>query len=67
MKKNADGPLTLYVQKDSPGKDKEEHLPPAPNDLIHLVTRLYNPKTEPPSILPPGEGTWKSPGIVQAN
>jgi len=28
MKKNADGPLTLYVQKDSPGKDKEEQ--PAP-------------------------------------
>ena len=28
--------------------------------------RLYNPKTEPPSILPAGEGTWKPPGIVMA-
>jgi len=25
-----------------------------PNDLIYLVMRLYWPKTEPPSILPPG-------------
>jgi hypothetical protein len=22
------------------------------------------PKTEPPSILPPGEGSWKPPAIV---
>jgi hypothetical protein len=65
MKKNADGSLTLYIQKDSPGKDKESNWLPAPNDLIYLVMRLYWPKTEPPSILPPGEGTWKPPGIVK--
>src|SRR5438128_7127784 len=66
MKKNADGSLTLYIQKDSPGKDKEANWLPAPDDLIYLVMRLYWPKTEPPSILPPGEGTWKPPGIVKA-
>jgi hypothetical protein len=66
MKKNADGSLTLYIQKDSPGKDKESNWLPAPNDLIYLVMRLYWPKTEPPSILPPGEGTWKPPGIIVA-
>jgi hypothetical protein len=65
LKKNADGSLTLYIQKDSPGKDKESNWLPAPNDLIYLVMRLYWPKTEPPSILPPGEGTWKPPGIVK--
>ena len=65
MKKNADGSLTLYIQKDNPGKDKESNWLPAPNDLIYLVMRLYWPKTEPPSILPPGEGTWKPPGIVK--
>jgi hypothetical protein len=65
MKKNADGSLTLYIQKNSPGKDKESNWLPAPNDLIYLVMRLYWPKTEPPSILPPGEGTWKPPGIVK--
>jgi hypothetical protein len=29
--------------------------------------RLYNPKTKPPFILPPGKGTSKPPGIVKAN
>jgi hypothetical protein len=66
MKKNADGSLTLYIQKDSPGADKESNWLPAPNDLIYLVMRLYWPKPEPPSILPAGEGTWKPPGIVKA-
>jgi hypothetical protein len=67
MKKNADGSLTLYIQKDSPGKDKESNWLPAPNDLIYLVMRLYWPKTEAPSILPPGEGIWKPPGLVKTN
>jgi hypothetical protein len=66
MKKNDDGSLTLYIQKDSPGKEKESNWLPAPNGPIYLVMRLYWPKTEPPSILPPGEGTWKPPGIVVA-
>ena len=65
MKKNADGSLTLYIQKDSPGADKESNWLPAPNGPIYLVMRLYWPKTNAPSILPPGEGTWKPPGIVQ--
>ena len=29
--------------------------------------RLYWPKTEPPSILPPGEGTWQPPAIRRAD
>jgi hypothetical protein len=66
LKKNADGSLTLYIQNKSPGKDKESNWLPAPNDLIYLVMRLYWPKTEAPSILPAGEGTWKPPGIVKA-
>jgi hypothetical protein len=64
MKKNADGSLTLYVQNKSPGADKESNWLPAPNGDIYLVMRLYWPKTEAPSILPPGEGTWKPPAIV---
>jgi hypothetical protein len=66
MKLDAERRLTLYIQKDSPGKDKESNWLPAPNGPIYLVMRLYWPKTEPPSILPPGEGTWKPPGIVAA-
>jgi hypothetical protein len=67
MKKNANGSLTIYIQKDNPGTDKEANWLPAPNGPIYLVLRLYWPKTEAPSILPPGQGTWKPPGIVVAN
>ena len=63
MKKNADGSLTIYIQKDSPGADKESNWLPAPNGPIYLVMRLYWPKTEPPSILPPGEGPWQPPAV----
>jgi hypothetical protein len=65
MKTNPDGSLTLFIQKDSPGKEKESNWLPAPDGPIYLVMRLYWPKTEPPSVLPAGEGTWKPPGIVQ--
>ena len=44
-----------------PGEDKEANWLPAPDGPIYLVMRLYWPKTEAPSILPPGEGTWKPP------
>jgi hypothetical protein len=67
MKKNADGSLTLYIQNKSPGADKESNWLPAPNGDIYLVMRLYWPKTEAPSILPPGEGSWKPPAIVVAS
>jgi hypothetical protein len=67
MKKNADGSLTLYIQNKSPGADKESNWLPAPNDTIYLVMRLYWPKTESPSILPPGEGTWKPPSLKRVS
>jgi hypothetical protein len=67
MKKDPDGSLTMYIQKDSPGKAKESNWLPAPNDTIYLVMRLYWPKETPPSILPAGEGTWKPPAIVASN
>jgi hypothetical protein len=67
MKKNADGSLTFYIQKDSPGKAKEPNWLPAPNDTIYLVMRLYWPKETPPSILPAGSGTWQPPTVVQNN
>jgi hypothetical protein len=67
MKTNPDGSLTLYIQNKSPGADKESNWLPAPNDLIYLVMRLYWPKTEAPSILPPGEGTWQPPGVKRVS
>jgi hypothetical protein len=66
MKTNPDGSLTLYIQNKSPGADRESNWLPAPNVEIYLVMRLYWPKTEAPSILPPGSGTWKPPAIALA-
>jgi hypothetical protein len=67
MKTEADGSLTLYIQKDSPGSDKEANWLPAPDSTIYLVMRLYWPDPEPPSILPPGEGAWQPPGVKQVS
>jgi hypothetical protein len=66
MSKNADGSLTLYIQKDSPGAATAANWLPAPDGTIYLVMRLYWPKDTAPSILPPGEGSWQPPGIVTA-
>ena len=40
MKTNADGSVTLYIQKDSPGAEKESNWLPAPDGKIYLVLRL---------------------------
>jgi hypothetical protein len=60
LKKNADGSLTLYLQKNSPGKDKESNWLPAPDGPIYCVMRLYGPKAEAL------DGTWKPPAAVPA-
>ena len=69
MKKNAAGSLTLYIQHKRPGADKEANWLPAPDDTVYLALRLYwlKPATDALSVLPPGEGTWKPPGIVKVN
>ena len=60
LKANADGSVDLYVQNESPGKDKEENWLPAPKDEFILMMRLYWPKENPPSIL---DGSWKIPAV----
>ena len=44
LKKNEDGSLTIYIQKDSPGKEKESNWLPAPDGPIYVAMRLYWPK-----------------------
>jgi hypothetical protein len=58
LKFNDDGSLTLYVQNDSPGKEKESNWLPAPKDSFSLFMRLYWPKKE---IL---DGSWLPPAVV---
>jgi len=67
LKKGKDGSITIYIQKDSPGIDKESNWLPAPNGPVYMVMRLYWPKTEDPSILPIGKGTWKPTAVVKTN
>lgn len=67
LKTNPDGSLTLYVQKGSPGADRQANWLPAPDGPIYLVMRLYWPSEGTPSILPPGRGTWQPPGIVRVS
>ena len=67
MKKNPDGSLTIYIQNKSPGKAMESNWLPAPDGPVYVVMRLYWPKETPPSILPPGKGTWQPPGVVAVN
>ena len=62
-KTNKDGSVDLYIQNESPGKDKEANWLPAPKDRFILMLRLYWPY-EPPhvSIL---DGSWKPPAVQQ--
>src|SRR5262245_38105438 len=57
---NKDGSLDLYIQRESPGKNKEANWLPAAEGEFSVTMRMYWPKDKPPSIL---DGTWKPPGI----
>lgn len=43
LKKNEDGSITIYLQKDSPGKDKEANWLPTPEGSFYLAMRNYAP------------------------
>lgn len=61
MKYNDDSSLTIYIQKDYPGADKESNWLPAPNDYAYIVLRTYWPKE---AIL---NGAWKHPDLITSN
>jgi len=67
LKKNKDDSLTIYIQKDSPGKALESNWLPAPDGPAYIAMRLYWPKAQPPSVLPIGDGTWQAPPLRQAS
>ncbi|GFE71676.1 protein of unknown function DUF1254 [Chroococcus sp. FPU101] len=57
---NSDGSLDLYIQRESPGKDKESNWLPAPESgRFTMNLRLYWPKAEALN------GTWTPPGVKQ--
>ena len=57
LKRDADGGLTLLIQNESPGKDKEANWLPAPKGPFIMYMRLYWPKAEAL------EGKWTAPSV----
>jgi hypothetical protein len=58
---NPDGSLDLYIQRETPGKDKESNWLPAPaSGPFTMNMRLYWPKSQ---VL---YGNWMPPGVKQA-
>jgi hypothetical protein len=57
LKANPDGSIDMFIQKDSPGPDKESNWLPAPNGGFVLCLRLYWPKE---GFL---NGSWEPPGV----
>jgi hypothetical protein len=57
LTKDADGGLTLYIQHESPGPDKETNWLPAPKGPFFMSMRLYYPKPEALS------GQWHEPEV----
>jgi len=55
FKRDADGGLTLFIQNESPGKEKEANWLPGPKGPFSVIMRLYWPK---PAAL---DGSWKKP------
>ena len=55
LTKDPDGGITLYIQNQSPGPDKESNWLPAPTGPFRLIERLYWPKQEAL------DGQWTAP------
>ena len=62
LKKNPDGSIDIYIQRESPGKDKEANWLPAPESgHFSLTMRLYWPEL---AVL---SGAWSPPAVELAN
>lgn len=61
LHKDDDGGITIIVQHDTPGADKEANWLPAPAGPFFMVMRLYWPK---PEAL---DGRWKAPVLDHAS
>ena len=59
--RDTDGGITLYIQHDSPGKEKEANWLPAPKGPFTANMRLYWPKKEAL------DGSWKRPALVKVS
>jgi len=58
LKYGPDGSLTIYLQHESPGADKQSNWLPAPDGTFSLYIRCYWPEQ---AVL---DGTWVPPQVV---
>ncbi len=61
LKYDADGSLTIYIQKESPGNDKESNWLPSPGEEFYIVLRCYLPDAE---IY---EQRWFPPAVIKTD
>jgi hypothetical protein len=61
LKTGTDGSTTIYIQNESPGKDKESNWLPAPSEPFYMLFRMYLPAIE---VL---NGQYELPGVVRVN
>jgi hypothetical protein len=61
LKRDADGGLTIHLQHQSPGTEKESNWLPAPNGPFFMALRLYWPR---PEAL---EGRWTKPPLQRSD
>jgi hypothetical protein len=52
LKRDSDGALSIYIQHETPGEDKESNWLPAPESPFFVILRMYQPRQE---VL---EATW---------
>ncbi|MFV8242209.1 DUF1254 domain-containing protein [Mycolicibacterium peregrinum] len=57
--KDPDGGVTIYVQNQSPGAEKEANWLPAPDGPFQMILRLYWPKEAALN------GTWQPPKVTK--
>ena len=57
---NADGSVDIYIQNESPGKDKESNWLPAPRGEFTLMLRMYWPQE------PVLDESWYPPAVLKA-
>lgn len=60
LKRDADGGLTIHIQKSSPGPERQANWLPAPDGPFFMAMRLYWPKEEALT------GAWTAPKLARA-
>lgn len=58
LKRDADGGITIHVQAESPGAERESNWLPAPKGPFFMAMRLYRPQAAALG------GQWKQPPLV---